>query len=422
LKIAILDSWFHWPPRGGSIRAVKEIADGLVERGVEVVLIVPNSGYRGAIDPKANLLFKVKKVGSFHFDGPRFYLECKEALDEIRPDAVLVANGNLLKPYMIMASRGYPTLLRLYAYEMLCLASFGVIYRQGHPCESDFIHSPWRCIFCPEYRHRVLNNSAGTEIGDNLRSYVFLTPLFHYLEKKSISQVSNFIMTTRYMAERFSPIFPKEKMTIIPDGVNTEIFTPKLTSSKDGINRISLLGRVSDPLKGSDILLRACSQLWPKRKDFMLTMTGVEKNQLRYPFLQQSGWRSEEDLSSVYQSSYMLVVPSIWNEPFGLTALEAMSCGVPVVASKVGGLPELVVDGETGLLFPPGDSSKLASKIEILLDDEDYARKLGRNAREYVLQNLSWPIIIDKYLVLLEKVISEAKDSRKIVQKSLFTF
>jgi glycosyltransferase involved in cell wall biosynthesis len=409
LKLVILDSWFHWPPKGGAIRAVKEVADGLAKRGVDVTLVVPRMGYRGAVDPKSDFLFDVKKINFFHFDGPNFYLKSKEVINQIRPDVVLVANGNLLKPYMIKACLGYPTLVRLYAYEFLCPASHGVLYRQGHVCEFDYIHNPWTCLICPENIHRIRNNTTGIEIGEFLRSYSFFVPGFHHLMKECISQATKFIVTSRFMEKRFGVAVPQEKMTVIPDGVNTEIFTPKQLVV-EGPRRISFLGR-ADPLKGVNTILQACSILWKKRQDFRLTVTSTTSIPSTYPFILENGWRSEEELPLLYQSNYLVTVPSLWNEPFGLTALEAMSCGVPVVASRAGGLAELIKDGETGLLCPPGDSSKLASEIEILLSDEDFAHRLGSQARDRVLRNFSWPLIIKKYLSLLDETVSTKTNS-----------
>jgi glycosyltransferase involved in cell wall biosynthesis len=74
------------------------------------------------------------------------------------------------------------------------------------------------------------------------------------------------------------------------------------------------------------------------------------------------------------------VVPSAWQEPFGIVALEAMDAGVPVVASATGGLAEVVDDGETGLLVPPGDAGALADAIGRLVADVELRRRLGDGA------------------------------------------
>jgi glycosyltransferase involved in cell wall biosynthesis len=88
-----------------------------------------------------------------------------------------------------------------------------------------------------------------------------------------------------------------------------------------------------------------------------------------------------EDLLTFYEKARMLVVPSVWFEPFGMVAADAMALGLPVIASRIGGLPDVVEDGVTGLLFEPGNAHDLAEKIAHLWDDRALATQLGRSGR-----------------------------------------
>ena len=96
-------------------------------------------------------------------------------------------------------------------------------------------------------------------------------------------------------------------------------------------------------------------------------------------------------------------------ESFGLSALEAMSCGVPVVATAVGGVPEVVVDGETGLLSPADDLGAFAQRVRELLFDRERARAMGRAAREDVLARFARAPIIDRYESLYRRVLEHAR-------------
>jgi glycosyltransferase involved in cell wall biosynthesis len=80
------------------------------------------------------------------------------------------------------------------------------------------------------------------------------------------------------------------------------------------------------------------------------------------------------------------VVPSVWSEPMGLVAVEAMLAGRPVVASDVGGLRDLIRPGVTGLVVPPGDPSALAAALDRLLDDPDARRRMGEAGRRHARQ------------------------------------
>ena len=154
------------------------------------------------------------------------------------------------------------------------------------------------------------------------------------------------------------------------------------------------------------MLLRAASILWRKRQDFRLVVTGSGRPGLKsLPFFADDVWLGDRDIPAMYASSDVVVVPSVWGEPFGLTALEAMSCEVPVIASRAGGLTETVADGENGLLFEPGDHEELAAKIGLLLDDPGLGSRLGREGRRRVLERFSWKKIIDRYEEILPEVI-----------------
>ncbi|MFN2504938.1 MAG: glycosyltransferase, partial [Acidimicrobiales bacterium] len=82
----------------------------------------------------------------------------------------------------------------------------------------------------------------------------------------------------------------------------------------------------------------------------------------------------------------------------GLTVLEAMASGTPVVASRVGGLPELVVDGVTGFLVEPGDVDQLQDRLRLLLADRGLARRLGENGRDLVLRQFTWEACAERCL------------------------
>jgi glycosyltransferase involved in cell wall biosynthesis len=94
-----------------------------------------------------------------------------------------------------------------------------------------------------------------------------------------------------------------------------------------------------------------------------------------------------------------------WYEPFGMVALEAMACGVPVIVSAVGGLRHLVLDGETGLHVPPRDPDRTASAIRTLLDDAGLRARLGANGAQRAVSLYTWQRITDLLLQLYVRVV-----------------
>jgi starch synthase len=112
-------------------------------------------------------------------------------------------------------------------------------------------------------------------------------------------------------------------------------------------------------------------------------------------------------VAQVLSHATAFVCPSVY-EPLGIVNLEAMACATPVVASAVGGIPELVIDGHTGLLVPPADPRALAAAINLLLDDPALAKRMGNAGRERAVSGFSWRTIASQTVDLYERVLAEA--------------
>jgi glycosyltransferase involved in cell wall biosynthesis len=206
---------------------------------------------------------------------------------------------------------------------------------------------------------------------------------------------------------------------IIPPGVDTSVFTPGPPAQEDaGHREIVYVGRLdrSSAWKGVDVLLDAFARVAPRLADARLVLVGsgnAERNhkervaQLgladRVTF---RGALRDTDLVDAYRRAALVVLPSLTEaEAFGMTLLEAMSCGRPVVGSKVGGIPTLVTDGENGLLVSPGDSRALAEAIERVLQTPELATRLGENGRRHALA-YDWSTQTSRTLDLFRTVIS----------------
>jgi glycosyltransferase involved in cell wall biosynthesis len=96
-----------------------------------------------------------------------------------------------------------------------------------------------------------------------------------------------------------------------------------------------------------------------------------------------------ESLPEIYNQFSVFAMPSTGQESFGVAAIEAQACGIPVIASNTGGIPEAVLNGETGILTEPGNINQIAEAIETLLDDEELRIKMGKNAVEWS-KNFDW--------------------------------
>ena len=119
-----------------------------------------------------------------------------------------------------------------------------------------------------------------------------------------------------------------------------------------------------------------------------------------------TGRVSKEELVRLYNQAEVFVSPSLY-EGFGLPAAEAMACGAPIVATTAGAFPEVIEDGVSGLLVPPGDTRALADAIERVLGDGLLQRRLGREGRQRIVEQFSWRETAVQTLALYQQVRSE---------------
>jgi glycosyltransferase involved in cell wall biosynthesis len=157
-------------------------------------------------------------------------------------------------------------------------------------------------------------------------------------------------------------------------------------------------GRVTDPLKGFKLLKAAAKMLHRRRQDFKIMVTLPDNHGGRYPpYIENVGWWKQEDLPGLYAKADIVVAPALWWEPFGIIPVEAMSCRRPVVAARSGGHLTTIKDGETGLLFTPGDAKDLAEKLAILLDSHTLRTQMGAQGRQRVVEDFSWDVIMKNH-------------------------
>jgi len=112
------------------------------------------------------------------------------------------------------------------------------------------------------------------------------------------------------------------------------------------------------------------------------------------------------DAKRLMEGADVCVVPSVWEEAFGLAALEPMARGVPVIATSVGGIPEVVIDGETGMLVPPADPGALAHALESMLEDASLRGRMGEEGRARAAQHFSLSGEIEQLTQLIEPCLT----------------
>ena len=229
------------------------------------------------------------------------------------------------------------------------------------------------------------------------------------LRLRHTSAISRCIVD-RMAARGLRPRFPTR---IIYQGIPLEKFPMRSDFELKSPVRILYTGQLHS-YKGVHTLLEAVSLL--KQRDLKVHCTVVGRGDGAY--LEQlkataqskqievdfQGYRPHNELPELYRSSDIFVFPSIWQEPFGLTHLEAMASGLPVVSTTHGGQGECLVDGENCLAFAADDAEQLSRQLERLIESSELRDRLIQNGRKTVTEKLN----LDNYVRELEQWVREA--------------
>ena len=243
-------------------------------------------------------------------------------------------------------------------------------------------------------------------------------------ERKVIASADRIVVFTQHERDAMMRLYdaPSHKIDVIPCGVDVDLFRPMdqgLARDKLGLNGhkvVLYVGRLA-PLKGVDILLRAVAQLEERDNTEVLIVGGDLESDREAERLKSVsrdlgissqvsflGSLDQEDLPTYYNAADVCVMPSYY-ESFGLVALEAMACGTPVIASRVGGLPTVVKNGLTGYLIPWRCPDPFTDSLDVLLNSRAINDAMGEASRRLAL-TMRWPTVADQLLTTYRGLIA----------------
>lgn len=270
-----------------------------------------------------------------------------------------------------------------------------------------------RRIACAAHGRELLFNPAPQALG--LRS------AYDRLRRWLVAHVDTFLPVSRYTAGLLRDLdVPTERLHVVPNGTDPERFHP---ADGEAIrHRLGLGGRPVlltvgrlVPRKGIDTVLRALPAIAAAVPDvaYLVAGTGPDRTRLERladrlqvrPHVVFLGSVPHDDLPAYYSAADLFVMPAREAPPdvegFGLVFLEANACGTPVVGARTGGVPDAIVDGETGVLVPPSAPEPLADSVRRLLAHPNRLDALGRQGRARAVHAASWDHIADDLFALL---------------------
>jgi glycosyltransferase involved in cell wall biosynthesis len=364
LRIVVVHNRYRSAQPSGENLVVEQEADLLRTAGHEVVPYVRSSDEIAGFSLPRRTLVPGRVVWSAEDRG-----RLARLLEKVRPDVVHLHNTfPLISPSVIEACRahGVPTVATLHNFRLMCANA--QLLRDGRPCDLCVGHLPW-----PGVVHRCYRDSARATVP------VVVGIQVHRSRQTWTRGVTTFIALTDFVRQQYvAGGFPGDRIRIKPN------FVPRPDRRRAGAGTCFLyLGRLSAE-KGVDLLLDAWD---PELGRLLIVGDGPARRELEARAVRHSdsvkflGSQPRARCMELLTDARALVIASRVNETFGLVAVEACAHGVPAVAPASGAFPELVRDGQTGLLFSPGDPEDLRRRLQQLLHPEQSMR-MGVRARQ----------------------------------------
>ncbi len=421
MKVLQINKFFY--RRGGAETHFLDLCHLLESKGHEVIHfstqnpaneLSPYSRYfvKGIEMRGRHGLFSGLKIAEhiFYSSEAARQLEC--LIKKTKPEIAHLHNiYRHLSPSILLVLKKYkiPMVMTLHDYKLICPNY--QLFTQGKICERCKRHKYYQAIFHRCVFGKILPSAAAA-----------LEMSFHKLWGVYEKNINIFISPSQFLKDKFiewGQAGKKIKVLpnfVIPSDGSPKNSHPELVSGsyempkqvRHDIKKYLLyFGRLSQE-KGLLTLLSAMQKL----PEVSLHIVGdgplflpLKKGEIKRGFnITLVGYKSGFELAQEIAGAQAIVVPSVWYENYPLSVLEAMSYGKPVIASAIGGLLEIVREGESGFLFRPGDVNDLADKLKQLWADENLAKKMGQTAQAQVLKENSFEKYYQELMAVYESL------------------
>jgi glycosyltransferase involved in cell wall biosynthesis len=412
VKVAIVSFLFNWPSTGGGNMHTAGLAQFLGRTGFEVRHIFarfPNWGI-GRVTEDLPGSAEVIEFDASAWNVGEIQARYRRAVEAFGTDYVAITDAWNMKPLLAEAVRGYPYFLLMQAQENLCPLNNLRLLASGagqvEQCPRNYLATPEVCHRCLAERghhsgalHQVERALAGVgtpEYERKLRRAFLEAEAVLALNPLTAAMLEPFCNRVRVVPWGLDPArFPWPNAEEIDDPSSGPVGHLPPAGGKAKLFMAAVAGEF---IKGFHVAHEACRLLRQARHDFELVVTFDPPGTGPIDeFTRSVGWCSQAELPRRYREADICLVPTIAQDGLSITSVEAMASGIPVVASRIGGVPYTVTDGLTGLLFEPGDPADLARQIGRLLDDPELRRRMGLAGRKRFEEEFTWESVIERY-------------------------
>ncbi|MHB1561330.1 MAG: glycosyltransferase [Isosphaeraceae bacterium] len=400
-RVAILSFLFNWPATGGGNIHTVELATFLARAGYEVRHYYPRfpDWAIGRVEGDLPIASEVLEFDAASWNRRAIVARFRTAVDRFGPDVVIITDAWNMKPVLAEAVRDYPYFLRFQALECLCplnnLRLLAVGPDRVEQCPRNQLATPEVCKRCLAERgahsgslHQVERALAG--VG---------TPEYDQALRRALEGAEAVLAFNPPIGAMLEPF--ARCVRVVPWGMDNARFPwpPPVEVRESGgrdLGTLFMAAVAGETIKGFHVAHEACRLLRQDRSDFELVVTFDPPGRID-AFTRSVGWCSQAELPGHYRAADICLVPTIAQEGLSRTSVEAMASGIPVVASRIGGLPFTVSDEVTGLLCEPGDPASLARQIARLLDDPRLRRRMGQEGRRRFEEEFTWESVIERH-------------------------
>ena len=319
-----------------------------------------------------------------------------EAILRFRPDVLHAHNTfPVLSPavFHVASDHRVPVVQTLHNFRLMCVQA--MFLREGRVCEDCLGRLPWRGVVRRCYRSSVAQSAV-----------VAGSVMAHRVIGTYQRTVSRFIALNAFCKGKFvQGGLPAARIAVKPNFVEAPAFEDE--PRQGGL----FVGRLA-PEKGLRTLVQAMALVRGARVD-VLGEGPDESVGRNVPGLTLHGNASAQTVRAMMLKAAYLLMPSIWYETFGLVVIEAFSCGLPVIASRLGAMAELVADGRTGALFDASSAEDLARKIAWAEANPHAMRRMGEEARREYEAKYTPDINYRQLMAIYDQAIHEVQQGRQ---------